>query len=161
MKKYDFSRRFGFVVGEVGRLYGRQFDQRAREDLALSRAQCRLLAVVAADAGKTWSQADLAQALDLTPMGVTTLCDRMEAGGWIARRPSATDRRVNTIELQAKAGGALDEALAIGDEVQQAALAGFSAAERRQLVGLLQRVRANLSGAHAADTGEPAQAGVT
>src|SRR5689334_3973943 len=122
MKKYDFSQRFGFLVSEVGRLYGRLFDQRARERLSLSRAQCRLLAVVAADAGRPWSQADLAQSLDLTPMGVTTLCDRMEAGGWIARRPSATDRRVNTIELQAQAGAALDDALAVGDDVQRTAL---------------------------------------
>ena len=145
MKKYDFSQRVGFLVGEVGRLYGRHFDQRARERLALSRAQCRLLAVAATDTDRPWSQAELAQALDLTPMGVTTLCDRMEAGGWIARRPSATARRVNTIELQPQAGPALDDAIAIGDEVQQEALAGFTADERRQLVGLLQRVRANLS----------------
>ena len=39
MKKIDLSQRFGFVVNEVGRLYGRQFDQLSREELGLSRAQ--------------------------------------------------------------------------------------------------------------------------
>jgi DNA-binding MarR family transcriptional regulator len=149
MKKYDFSQRFGFLVGEVGRLYGRAFDQRARERLALSRAQCRLLGVVAKAPAQPWSQAELAQQLDLTPMGVTTLCDRMEAGGWIARRASSTDRRVNTIELQPKAGAALDDAISIGDELQADALAGFSTEERKLLVRMLQRVQANLARAHA------------
>jgi hypothetical protein len=42
MKKPDLSQRFGFLVNEVGRLYGRQFDQLSRTEVGLSRAQCRL-----------------------------------------------------------------------------------------------------------------------
>ncbi len=146
MKKQDFSHRFGFVMNEVGRLYGRQFDQISREELGLSRAQCRLIAQVASNDGdRPWTQAELAQRLELTPMGVATLCDRMEAAGWIARRPSATDRRANAIELQPRAEEALVKAMAVGDRVQESALAGFSPAERKQLLAMLQRVRANLS----------------
>jgi DNA-binding MarR family transcriptional regulator len=145
MKKYDFSGRFGFVVNEVGRLYGRQFDQLSREKVGLSRAQCRLIGAVASNQNdRPWTQVELAQALDLTAMGVATLVDRMEAGGWITRRPSATDRRANAIELQPKAQDALEAAIVVSDAVQESALAGFSAAERKQLVAMLQRVRANL-----------------
>ena len=147
MKKHDFSQRFGFVVNEVGRLYGRQFDQLSREELGLSRAQCRLLGQVATSAGDhAPTQAELAAHLDLTPMAVATLVDRMEAAGWISRRPSETDRRANAIALQPRAEAAIDKALAVSDRVQEAALAGFSAAERKQLVSMLQRVRANLQG---------------
>ena len=147
MKKHDFSHRFGFVVNEMGRLYGRQFDQLSREELKLSRAQCRLLGQVATSAGdQPPTQAELAANLDLTPMAVATLVDRMEAAGWITRRPSEKDRRANAIALQPQAEAALEKALAVGDRVQEAALAGFSAAERKQLVALLQRVRANLQG---------------
>jgi DNA-binding MarR family transcriptional regulator len=150
MKKLDFSDRFGFLVNEVGRLYGRRFDQLSREKVGLSRAQCRLLGAVAWNRGdRPATQAELAQQLDLTAMGVATLVDRMEAGGWIRRRPSATDRRANAIELQPKAQDALEAAIAVGDDVQDSALAGFSAAERRQLVAMLQRVRANLQSAAA------------
>jgi len=150
MKKYDFSDRFGFLVNEVGRLYGRQFDQLSREKVGLSRAQCRLLGAVAWNRNdRPATQAELAQQLDLTAMGVATLVDRMEAGGWISRKPSATDRRANAIELQPKAQDALEAAIAVGDDVQDSALAGFSAAERRQLVAMLQRVRANLQSAAA------------
>ena len=145
MKKPDLSQRFGFVVNEVGRLYGRQFDQLSREELGLSRAQCRLIGQVAfSESGHAPTQAELAQHLDLTPMAVATLVDRMEAAGWISRRPSATDRRANAIELQPRAEEALAKAIEVGDRVQESALAGFSAAERQQLVAMLQRVRANL-----------------
>ncbi len=148
MKRQDFSHRFGFIVNEVGRLYGRQFDQLSRESLGLSRAQCRLISEVASNEGdRPWTQAELAQRLDLTPMAVATLVDRMEAAGWITRRPSTTDRRANAIGLQPQAEAALDAAIAVSDRVQENALAGFSAAERKQLVAMLQRVRANLQGA--------------
>src|SRR5471032_1940642 len=107
MKKLDVSNRFAFIVNEVGRLYGRQFDQLSREELGLSRAQCRLIGQVAMNDGdRPWTQAELAQQLDLTPMGVATLCDRMEAAGWITRRPSPTDRRANAIELRPQAHAA-------------------------------------------------------
>jgi DNA-binding MarR family transcriptional regulator len=151
MKKPDLSQRFGFVVNEVGRLYGRQFDQLSREELGLSRAQCRLIGQVAYSAtGHAPTQAELAQNLDLTPMAVATLVDRMEAAGWISRKPSETDRRANAIELQPRAVAALDKAMAVSDRVQDTALAGFSAAERKQLLAMLQRVRANLQAEAAA-----------
>jgi DNA-binding MarR family transcriptional regulator len=147
MKKQDFSHRFGFIVNEVGRLYGRQFDQLSRVELGLSRAQCRLIGQVAYnESDHAPTQAELAQHLDLTPMAVATLVDRLEAAGWISRRPSETDRRANAIELQPRAEAALAKAIAVSDRVQDAALAGFSAAERKELVSMLQRVRANLQG---------------
>ena len=86
-------------------------------------------------------------------MAVATMVDRMEAAGWITRRPSATDRRANAIELQPRAETALEKAIAVGDRVQDAALAGFSATERKQLVAMLQRVHANLQ-AQASTSGD-------
>jgi DNA-binding MarR family transcriptional regulator len=145
MTQRDFGDRFGFLVNEVGRLYGRRFDQIARQQLGLSRAQCRLLGVVASyPADRPPSQIELAERLELTPMGVASLCTRMEAAGWIRRQASAGDRRVNLIRLQPRANAAIDAALAIGDGLQGQALAGFAAAERKQLVALLRRARTNL-----------------
>ena len=154
-KPAEFQNRVGFVVNEVGRLYGRQFDQLSREELGLSRAQCRLIGQVAySESGHAPTQAEIAQNLDLTPMAVATLVDRMEAAGWISRRPSATDRRANAIELQPRAQEALGKAMDVSDRVQDAALAGFSAAERQQLLAMLQRVRANLQSSDAPESGD-------
>jgi DNA-binding MarR family transcriptional regulator len=143
--KFSLTRRFGFLVNEVGRLYSQQFDRLAREELGLSQAQCRLLVVLSAhEAGEPVSQAELAQRMGLTPMAVATLCDRMAAAGWIERRPSATDRRVNELHMQPRAQAALARALAIGDDLTGRTLAGLSAAERTQLVALLAKAREGL-----------------
>lgn len=146
VKKRDFSHRLGFLVNEVGRLYGRRFDQLSRQQLGLSRAQCRLLGVLAMHEGdRPLTQAELAERLDLTAMGVASLCDRLEAGGWIRRQASPTDRRANEIALQSKAHKALDAALSIGDRLQMQALAGLSAVQREQFMALLRTVHANLT----------------
>jgi DNA-binding MarR family transcriptional regulator len=144
--KRDFSHRFGFLVNEVGRIYGRHFDQLSRQQLGLSRAQCRLIGVLAMHGGeRPLSQAELSDALDLTPMGVTSLCKRLEAGGWIRRQTSRTDGRAYEVALRAKAHQALDDAMAIGDKVQARALAGLSAMQREQLMSLLRAVHTNLT----------------
>jgi DNA-binding MarR family transcriptional regulator len=142
--KFSLTRRFGFLVNEVGRLYSQQFDRSAREALGLSQAQCRLLVVLSSLEGEPVSQAELAQRMGLTPMAVATLCDRMAAAGWIERRPSATDRRANELHIQPKAREALVQALAIGDDLTGRALAGLTAAERTQLVALLAKAREGL-----------------
>ena len=144
--KRDFSHRFGFLVNEVGRIYGRHFDQLSRQQLGLSRAQCRLIGVLAMHGGeRPLSQAELSDVLDLTPMGVTSLCKRLEAGGWIRRQASQTDGRAYEVALRAKAHQALDDALAISDKVQARALTGLSATQREQLMSLLRTVHTNLT----------------
>ncbi len=149
--------RFGFLVNDAGRLYSQQFDGLAREKLGLTRAQCQLLAWLAAHEGAdALSQAELAQRMGTTAMAVTKLCDRMAAAGWIERRAHPEDKRVNRLHVKPAARKALQRALVIGDEITAQALADFSAAERAQLVALLGRARHNLLAA-AAGAQEPAE----
>jgi len=138
------ERRFGFLVADVGRLSGRRFDDLARASLDLTRAQCRVLAYLAHH-GEI-NQARLADLLEVAPISAGRLLDRMEEGGWIERHANPDDRRERVVRMTAKAERSLDSARRIGDEVTAEALAGFSRDEREQLLGLLQRVRANLSG---------------
>jgi DNA-binding MarR family transcriptional regulator len=143
--KRDFSQRFGFLVNDVAKQYGEQFDRLARERIGLSRAQCRVLGVLAMHGDETaLSQVELAQRLDLSAMAVGGLCDRLEAAGWITRQPGEADRRVREVRLAASAEKALDAALGIGDGLQARALARFSAAEKAQLLALLTKAREGL-----------------
>ncbi|NVM88884.1 MarR family winged helix-turn-helix transcriptional regulator [Variovorax sp. SG517] len=144
--KRDFTQRFGFLVKSVGKLYGEEFDRLARERIGLTSAQCRLLGALAmhGDEEEPLSQAELAQRLDLTPMAVAGLCDRMAAAGWIRREPSPTDRRVNRIHLEPSAEKALDSALSISDGLNARVMSVLSQAERAQLLGLLSRVHGSL-----------------
>lgn len=142
---WNFTRRFGFLVSDVARLYGQQFDRLAREEIGLSQAQCRLLGVLAAHGNETpLSQTELAQRLGLSAMAVGGLCDRMAAAGWIRREPSPTDRRINQLHLEPRAKKALTGALAIGDALSTRALAALSPAERAQLLALLGKARESL-----------------
>ncbi len=144
--KMDPHRRLGFLVRDVARLYSWHFDRMARRKLGLSLAQCRLLGAIARHEGdEPPSQVELAQMLDLTPMGIARLCDRMESAKWIARRPSATDRRTNCISLLPRARKALESALALGDELQTVALKGLSSAQQKEFLAALRQAHTNLT----------------
>ena len=143
--KRDFSQRFGFLVNDVAKLYGEQFDRLARERIGLSRAQCRVLGALAMHGDEApMSQVELAQQLELSAMAVGGLCDRLEAAGWIRREASPDDRRVRRVHLASSAERALDAALSLSDGLQTRALALLSTAERAQLVALLGKAREGL-----------------
>lgn len=152
--KRDFSQRFGFLVNDVAKQYGEQFDRLARERIGLSRAQCRVLGVLAmSDDDAPLSQVELAQRLELSAMAVGSLCDRLEAAGWIRRQTSADDRRVREVHVAPSAEKALDAALGISDGLQARALARLTPAERQQLIALLGKAREGLMSIAAAGEG--------
>ncbi|SIQ19817.1 MarR family winged helix-turn-helix transcriptional regulator [Pseudacidovorax sp. RU35E] len=143
--KIDPSKRFSFLVNQVAKLHGAHFDRLARERMGLSLAQCRLLwALAHPEQPEPLSQAALAQRLETSAMAVATLCDRMETGGWIRREPSPHDRRVKLIHATPRALEAMDEALAISDEVLAHGLVTLSADEQAQLLALLAKAREGL-----------------
>jgi len=141
--KSGFTKRFGFLVRDVDRLFGEQFDRLSRERIGLSRAQVRLLGELAMhdEALPPLSQIELARRLDLSAMSVGGMCDRLVLTGWIQRQPSTADRRANEVRLAPKAIKALEEALRIGDTLSAQMLSVLSAQERHALISLLDRVR--------------------
>ncbi|WP_295523477.1 MarR family transcriptional regulator [uncultured Pseudacidovorax sp.] len=143
--KTDPSKRFSFLVNQVAKLHGAHFDRLARERMGLSLAQCRLLwALAHPEQPEPLSQAALAQRLETSAMAVAAMCDRMEAGGWIRREPSPSDRRVKLIYATPRALDAMDQALAISDEVLAHGLVTLNAAEQAQLLLLLAKAREGL-----------------
>jgi DNA-binding MarR family transcriptional regulator len=91
------------------------------------------------------NQARLADLLEVAPISAGRLLDRMEEGGWIERWTNPEDRRERRVRMTPKAERALGKARKVGDEVTTEGLSGFSDAEAKQLIALLQRVRGNLS----------------
>ena len=77
----------------------KRFEKRGSRH-GLSAAQWRLLVRVVKEEGI--SQARIAELLEIEPISVSRLIDRMEEGGWIERRQDPTDRRVRTIFPTAK-----------------------------------------------------------
>jgi MarR family transcriptional regulator for hemolysin len=142
MTTYDFERSFGYVLFETARLLSKRFDQRARA-LGLTRAQCQLLVRLAQHEGI--NQAGLADLLELEPISLARLIDRMEQAGWIERRADPADRRARLLYMSEKAKPLFDQVVEVGYATRAEALAGLSAADRDTLVDLLLHVRGNLS----------------
>jgi len=136
------ERSFGFLVHDVARLLGKRFDRRIRS-LGLTRAQFRVLFHVARNEGM--NQACLADLLEIEPITLTRLIDRMEAAGWIERRHDPADRRAKILFLTARTWPILEEGWGISKEVREESLNGLSEQERTTLMALLERVHANLS----------------
>lgn len=134
-------RTFGFLVKDVSRLFARNFERHAA-DLGLTIEQCRVLAHLARNEGIT--QARLAVLTDTDPMTLGRVVCRMEEAGLVERRADPADGRVYALYLRPAAAPLLDEIWRHSDATREEAFAGFSAAEKAQLLQLMQRVRGNL-----------------
>ncbi len=137
----DALRGLGFLVRDVSRLMSRNFERHAR-DLGLTLAQCRALCYVQRYEGV--SQARLSECSDTDPMTLRRLLLRMEAVGYVERRPDPRDGRAHCLLLTPKAATVLERIWHLADRSRVEALRGFDAAERSQLMSLLGRVRDNL-----------------
>jgi MarR family transcriptional regulator, transcriptional regulator for hemolysin len=142
MTDFDFNRSFGFVLHETARLLSKRYDQRAKS-LGLTRAQIQVLAYLVYHEGI--NQTGLADLIEMEPISLARLIDRMEQASWVERRPDPRDRRAWQLFITEKAKPVFTEMIAIGREVREEALAGFTEAEREQVMELLLRVRRNLS----------------
>jgi DNA-binding MarR family transcriptional regulator len=149
---YDPERSIGYVLFETARLMSKRFDQRARH-LGLTRAQCQVLSRLAVNEGI--NQAGLAELLELEPISLARLLDRMELTGWVERRADPADRRARRLYMTEKAKPLFDSILAVAYDVRMEALSGLSEDDRDRLLAMLQHVRANLSD-HAAAASERA-----
>lgn len=138
----DGIERLGFLIHDVQRLMRKRFEARA-SGLGLSSAQWRLLVRVAKEDGV--AQARLAELLEIEPISVSRLVDRMEEGGWIERRPDAADRRVRMIFLTPKASEAYAVIKSIAGEVYEESLVGVKPEDRRVLIEGLEAMVRNLN----------------
>lgn len=143
--------RLGFLIHDAARLMRKRFEARA-VGYGLSAAQWRLLVRLVKDEGV--AQARLAELLEIEPISVSRLLDRMEEGGWIERRPDANDRRVRMIFPTAKSRAAFAEVKSMAGEVYEQAMAGLPAQTRKATIEGLAAIVNNLSDGDTPASGE-------
>lgn len=133
----------GFLVHDVARLLRKRLEQRARAaGIGLTRAQWQVLANIARGPGL--NQAALASLLDIEPITLVRLLDRLEAMGFVERRLDPRDRRQRNLFLTDKAWPELERIRALGAAVREEALAGLDDAERKRLLEILAGLKTNL-----------------
>ena len=88
---------FLFTLGEVQRMVRAYADRQAAR-YGITRAQWAVLAKVERTEGL--KQSELAEQMEMQPITLTRLIDKLCDNGWIERRGDEKDRRVNRLYLR-------------------------------------------------------------
>lgn len=132
----------GFLLNDVARMVRKLFEQRSK-DLGLTRAQWQVLAYLRFYDGIR--QGQLADMLDLEPISLSRVVDRLESAGFVERRPDAEDRRSKRLHLLPHALPVLEQLKTIGDGAKADMLEGVSKQQQEQLIATLTVMRGNLA----------------
>ena len=135
------ERHIGFLISDVARLMRTAFDRRVRR-LGLTRSQWLVINRLHRRPGAT--QSELADMLEVEKATAGRMVDRMEKKGWVARRPDASDRRVNRLFLTAEADLIQVQLAQIADRTVDDALELLSVREREQFSLWMRRVKRRL-----------------
>jgi len=84
-------------------------------------------------------QQELGAAMGIDPSTMVSLLDDLERAGLAKRRPRPTDRRAREVVITPKGRRALERGRRLAGQVEDEVLQGLTAAERRQLLGLLRQ----------------------
>ncbi len=138
----DNAPNLGFLLHDVARLLRKRFEQNARGS-GLTRSQWQVLAYLSNNEGI--NQSGLAELLDIEPITLGRIVDKLEGLRLIERRPRPSDRRVWNLHLTPAAQQKIAKARKIGDLTRAEALEGVSAADRQHLIKTLQILKTNLA----------------
>ena len=135
------NREFAFLLNDVARLLRTYADHKAAQ-FGMTRAQWAVL--VRLDRCQGLNQSELAELLDLQPITLTRLLDKLCDSGLIERRPDPTDRRAKRLFLTAAARPVLERLSVLGEETMASTLEGVERESVEQMVSKLAVVKDNL-----------------
>jgi MarR family transcriptional regulator for hemolysin len=134
----------GFLLHEVARLLRRRFEQNARGS-GPTRSQWQVLAYLAKNEGI--NQSGLAGLLEIEPITLCRIVDKLQTLGLIERHPDPSDRRAWLLHLTPPARPKLSQLRRLSEVTRSEALAGVPEADTDRLLRTLQALKANLTDA--------------
>jgi len=141
MLPLSINREFAFVINDVARMLRTYADHKAAQ-FGITRAQWVVLARL--DRSEGLKQSELAEILDLQPISLTRLLDKLCDGGLIERRADPIDRRAKRLFLTPAARPLLDKLGDLGEELMATALSGVGRESVQRMVDELGVVKENL-----------------
>jgi MarR family transcriptional regulator for hemolysin len=131
-----------FLLNDLGRLLRTEADRRAKAH-GMTRAQWGVLLWLEREPGL--SQRELAEMLEVEPITVARLVDRLERTGMVERRADSADRRFWRLHLTDAARPILAEIHVHRDVMGQSLTAGMSQDAKRRLVDSLVHMKCLLT----------------
>lgn len=132
----------GYLLSDSARQLRRTFDERVR-GLGLTSVQARLLLSLIKFPDN--NQAFYADRLEVEPITLTRIVDRMEEAGWVERVADPGDRRARLLHLTAKSRSIVDPLHAIVADLLDDMLAGLGASDQADLARMLTAIAENFS----------------
>lgn len=133
--------RLGYLIHDVSRMRRTVFDQ-LMKPLGITRAQWWVLAHLSRHDGM--AQTQLASMLDVGKASLGSLLDRLEATGFIERRPDATDRRMKRVFLSRSSHQLLEKLVKIESDFNEQILASLTDNDRSELIRMLSSIKESL-----------------
>lgn len=130
-----------FEIAETAHALRREFDRRAAP-LGVTRAQWRALAWVGREPGLR--QVELADHLDVEPITLCRIVDRLEEAGLVERMRDPADRRAWRLNVTVQAQPLIEKLRAVGAKLVDEAFAGIDPREIEGARQVLTRVRENV-----------------
>ena len=134
------QRTFGFMIKDVSQRYVARFEQHASA-MSLTLADCRTLVLLERNQGL--SQAALAKLVNLQPMTMVRILDRMERDGLLQRRADPNDRRARRLYLTRRARPLLLEIRRLAERTRIELFQGIGAPQRASFMRVLERLHRN------------------
>ena len=138
----DFEHDLLFLLHDVARLLRVDADKRARAH-GMTRAQWAILIWLDREPGI--SQKELAEMLEVEPITVARLVDRLEARGMVERRPDPRDRRIWRLHLLMPAHQVLREINQQRSEMATMVTHGVDEDSQTIMIEALVRMKATLT----------------
>jgi DNA-binding MarR family transcriptional regulator len=139
--------RIGFHVHDVSRMRRTLFDHEMKP-LGITRSQWWALAQLSRSEGHDGEegmlQTDLARILDVGKVTIGGLIDRLEASGFVRRRPDKTDRRAKRIKITKRGHDVLDQMIIVGRRLNLQILNGISDRDIKTAERVLSKMKANI-----------------
>ena len=132
----------GYLLADNSRLARRAFDERVRAE-GVTGPQARLLLTLERSPGE--NQGHYADLLEVEPITLCRMVDRLEDAGLVERRPDLNDRRARRLHLTDKSREKLTRLRERLEAMVEEMLAGLSVSDREDFVRLLTTVRTNLA----------------
>lgn len=144
MSRASVDQDFLFTLAELSRMLRVYADKEAGR-FGITRAQWAVLAKVGRNEGM--SQAELAEQMEMQPITLTRLVDKLCENDWIERRGDIKDRRINRLHLLKAGRQLLGKLTGLRSELTSTALIGIPPADAYRLLIQLGAIKENVRNA--------------